>query len=158
HRAHIGEDGALDILLLGRGLDDEIAVSEGVERLGRRDALERGLPFLFSDAIATHLARHVAVDGRNAGLDAVGVKIIELDVESGPRADIADAAALCPGADPPFLANMNRVLAGAVFWALFPLYLFFPPFLPRPPPQRHVLHDRQRPSLPNSAANSGSAW
>ena len=42
-RAEVGEDLALDVFLLGRGLDHEIAVAELVERVGGRDARERRL-------------------------------------------------------------------------------------------------------------------
>ncbi len=40
-----------------------------VERFRRRDALERGLALLLGDALAADLARHVAVDGGEPGLD-----------------------------------------------------------------------------------------
>ena len=72
-RAELGEDLALDVLLLGRRLDDEIAVAEG--RRSSRPALMRlsaACRSLLGDALAADLARHVAVDGGDAGLDAVG--------------------------------------------------------------------------------------
>ena len=62
-RAERGEDLALDLFLLGRGFDDEIAVAEIGERVGGRDALDRGLALLVADALAADLARQVAVDG-----------------------------------------------------------------------------------------------
>ena len=62
-RAELGEDLALDVFLLGRRLDHEIAVAELVERLGRADALERRLAVVLGDALAADLPRHVAVDG-----------------------------------------------------------------------------------------------
>ncbi len=37
-RADVVEDLALDLFLLGRGLDHEIAIGETVERLAQRDA------------------------------------------------------------------------------------------------------------------------
>src|SRR5262249_31206526 len=72
HRAHASKYRALDVLLLGRRLDDQIAITQSVQRFRRGDAFERRLPLLFADALATDLPRHVAVDGRNTGFDAVG--------------------------------------------------------------------------------------
>ena len=63
HRTQRGEDLALDLFLLGRGLDHQIAIAEIVERVGRRDVLERGLALLVADALAADLARQVAADG-----------------------------------------------------------------------------------------------
>ena len=42
-RAEAREDLALDVLVLGRRLDHQVAVAETVHSFGRRDALERGL-------------------------------------------------------------------------------------------------------------------
>src|SRR5262245_65020627 len=93
-RADAGEDRALDLFLLGRSLDDEIAIAEGLERLRRYDAFKRGLPFFLCNALATHLPRHVAVDGRNPGLDPIGGGVVALDVESGERAGMRDGGNL----------------------------------------------------------------
>src|SRR5262249_49803242 len=71
HWADGGKDAALHVLLLGRRLDDEVAVLEGVILLDRGDAFERGLAFLLGDALAAHLTRHVAVDRGNARLDPI---------------------------------------------------------------------------------------
>ena len=71
-RTKRGEDLALDVFVLGRGLDDQIAIAEIVERLGRRDALDRRLPLLVADALAADLARQIAVDGGKTLGDAVG--------------------------------------------------------------------------------------
>ena len=106
-RAEIGEDAALDVFLLGRGLDHEVAVAERVVAVGRRDALERGLALVVGDALAAHLPRHVAVDGGDAGLDAVGGDVVEQHVEAGQRADMGDAAAHLTGADDADLANVE---------------------------------------------------
>ncbi len=103
----LGEDRALDVLLLGRGLDHEVAVAEVVERLRRRDARERGLARLLGEVALGDLARHVAVDGGKAGLDAVGRDIVEQHVEAGERADMGDAVAHLPGADDADLANLG---------------------------------------------------
>ena len=49
--------------------------------------------------LRSHLPSHVAVDGRDPGLEAVGIDIVEPDVEAGERADMRDAAAHLPRAD-----------------------------------------------------------
>ena len=159
-RADAGEDRALDLFLLGRCLNDEIAIAQGFERLRRRDAFERGLPLFLCDALAAHLPRHVAVDGRNPGLDPVGGKVVELDVESGERADMGDAVTHLSRPDHADLANMKRHVAGTGFRPLFDLDHVLSPFLRRSWPWLHgrAGHHGQRPSLPSSAANSGSAW
>ena len=106
----VGEDLALDVFLLGRRLDDEIAVAELVERLGRRDALERGLALFLGDALAADLPRQVAVDGGEPGIDAVGRDVVEQHVQAGERADMRDAVAHLTGADHADLANWMRHL------------------------------------------------
>src|SRR5262249_57234249 len=98
---------AVGYICLGRSLDDEIAIAEGFERLRRGDTFERGLALLFGDALAAYLPRHVAVDGRNPGLDPVGGQVIELDVESGERAHMRDAATHLTRPDHADLANMT---------------------------------------------------
>src|SRR5215471_1142457 len=78
----------------GRSVEEAsrvIAIAQGFERLRRRDAFECSLPLFLCDALAAHLPRHVAVNRRNPGLDPVGGKVVELDVESGERADMGDA-------------------------------------------------------------------
>src|SRR5262245_59168916 len=130
-RADAGEDRALDLFLLGRSLDDEIAIAEGLERLRRYDAFKRGLPFFLCNALATHLPRHVAVDGRNPGLHPIGGEVVELDVESGERADMRDAGTHLTRPDHADLANMKRHVAGTGFRPLFDLDHVLPPFLRR---------------------------
>ena len=157
YRADTREDGALGILLLGRRFDDEIAIGEGFERLGRCDALERGLPLLFRDALATHLPCHVAVDGGDPGLDPVGGEIVELDVEPRERADVGDAAAHLPRANHADLANLKGRVAGTGLRPLFDLDHALSPALPSAY-GHSPWHYCQRPILPSSAASSGSAW
>ena len=107
-RTEVDEDLALDVLLLGRRLDDEIAVAERVERFRRRDVLERRLRVLFLDDVLGDLARHVAVDGREPGLDAVGRDVVERHGKAGERADMGDAVAHLAGADHADFANSVR--------------------------------------------------
>ena len=107
-RAQRGEDFALDVLLLGRRLDHQIAIAELVERVGGRDALDRRLALFVADALAADLARQVAVDGGNPLGDAVGDDVVEQHVKAGQRADMGDAVAHLAGADHADLANGMR--------------------------------------------------
>ena len=104
------EDLALDLLLLRRRLDHEIAVAEFVEGLGSRDALDRGLPLFIADALTADLARQIAADGGQTLGDAFGGDIVEQHVKAGERADMGDAAAHLAGADHADLANRMRHL------------------------------------------------
>src|SRR5262249_207216 len=129
--ADAGKDRALDLFLLGRRLDDEIAIAEGFERLGRGDALERGLPLLFGDALPPHLPRHVAVVVPNPGLAPAGGPAVELAFDPGKRADMRDAATHLTRPDYADLANMKRHVAGTGLRPLFDLDHVLPPFLRR---------------------------
>ena len=62
-RAQVGENLALDVLVLGRRLDHEIAVGEFVERR-RADAFEHRLPAGVIELPLGDLARQEAVDRR----------------------------------------------------------------------------------------------
>ena len=90
HRAEAGEDRALDVFLLGRGLDHEVAIAQCLQCVRRGDAFEPGLALFFGDALAADLPRHVAVDGRDPSSHPVGREIVELDVETGERADMME--------------------------------------------------------------------
>ena len=70
--AQIGEDLALDVFLLGRRLDHEIAARQASYFSAGLMRAERRLAVVLADRLLADLARHVAVDGRHAGLDAVG--------------------------------------------------------------------------------------
>ena len=164
-RTERAEDLALDVLLLGRRLDHEVAIAQFVEALGRSDALDRGLPLLFADALAADLARQVAADGGNTLGDAFGGDVVEQNVKAGERADMGDAAAHLAGADHADLANrMRRLLRppGTRHRPLLNLVhvpcLFYddPPCdsTLRPP----IFDDGQRRTLPSSVASSGNAW
>ena len=111
------KDLALDLFLLARRLDHQIAVAELVERLRRRDALERGLTVFLGDQLALHLARQIAVDRGEPGIDAVAGNIVEQHVHSGERRHMRDAVAHLAGADHADLANCRghflRLVAGA---------------------------------------------
>ena len=109
-RAEVGEDLSLDLFLLGRRFDHQIAFAEIVEAFRRRDLAERGLTVLLGNALARDLPRHISVDGRDAGLDPVDRNIVEPDVEAGQRADMRDAAAHLPCTDHTDGADDMRLL------------------------------------------------
>ena len=100
-----------------RGLDDQIAIAELVERLRRRDALERRLTVFLGNQLARDLARQIAVDRGEPGIDAVARNIVEQHVHSGERRHVRDAVAHLAGADHADLANCRghflRLVAGA---------------------------------------------
>ena len=110
-RAEVGEDLALDVFLLGRRLDDEIAVAELVERVGRRDARERGLAVFLGDQLARDLPRQIAVDGREPGIDAVGRDVVEQNVHSGKRDHMRNAVTHLTGADDADLFDCNAMFS-----------------------------------------------
>ena len=162
-RAERGEDLALGLLLLGRRLDDEIAVAEFSERVGGRDALDRGLALLVADALATDLPCQVAVDGRQSCRDAVGGDVVEQNVIARQRADVGDAVAHLAGADDADLVNgmrhLVRLLAAHLLAVRFGPFLDFDhlgsPFTTiaaRDPASRQCL------TLSSSVASSGNAW
>ena len=162
-RAEVGENLALDVFLLGRRLDHEIAVAELVERLGRRDARERRLAVLLGDQLARDLPRQVAVDGGEPGIDAVGRDVVEQDVDAGERADMRDAVAHLTGADHADLADCKRhflrLVAAARRWPLPDLgHGRHVPFYDDPRPDTTGMHGPViGRAFPSSSASSGSA-
>ena len=91
--AERAEDLALDLFFFGRRLDHQVAVAEIVQRLRRRDALERGLALLVGDALAADLARQIAADDGEPFGNALGDDVVEQHVKTGQRADMGDAVA-----------------------------------------------------------------
>src|SRR5206468_1683565 len=165
-RAELVEDRSLDVLLLGRRLDHEIALAEGVVALRRANPLERTLTVVLADGLLADLPRHVTVDGGNAGLDAVGVDIVELHVEARQRTHMRDAAAHLTSADH---ANFLDAQCHDVRLGLPPVRQQAHPLCPSmfyadPPHCATGDHGRRSrilngylPSLPSSCASSGSA-
>ena len=68
---------------------------------------ERRLALALADRVLGDLARHVAVDGGDAGLDAVFRHVVERDLEAGERAYMGDAAAHLTGADDAYPVNVH---------------------------------------------------
>ncbi len=107
-RAELREDLALDLFLLGRGFDHQIAIGQTVVGFDRADQLERRLLLLLGDALTADLAGHVAVDRGQRLLEARGRDIVDHDRDPGQRADMGDTVAHLARADDPDLANALR--------------------------------------------------
>ena len=107
-RAQIGEDLALDVFLLGRGLDHESQAAMASYFSAGLMRAERGLAVVVADRLLADLPRHVAVDGRHAGLDAVARHVVQHHRIARQRADMGDAVAHLPGADHPDTLNIQR--------------------------------------------------
>ena len=76
-RAELRVDLALDALVLGGGLDDEVAAAEIGHGGRRRNAAHRFLASLLGQLAAGNLTGHVAADRGDAGLDAVLGDVVE---------------------------------------------------------------------------------
>src|ERR1700735_1565862 len=87
------KDFALDVFLLDRALDHEIAIGKSLHGIGERDPRHRLLAGILGDEFLGDLARQVAIDGRHARLQAVGGDIVEHHVETGQCRDVSDAIA-----------------------------------------------------------------
>ena len=101
-----GEDLALDVFLLGRGLDDEIAVAEIVDA-SLAGAMRSSAAWRSSSLMRWRLtwrARLPLMVAKPA-VDALGRDVVEHDVEAGERADMGDAVAHLTGADDADLAD-----------------------------------------------------
>ena len=72
HRAELGEDLALDRLVLGGRLDDHVGLGEPFHRLRCLDLRHRGLAHGIVHLSRRDLAGEVAADGGDPGLDPFG--------------------------------------------------------------------------------------
>ena len=97
--AQPSEDLALDLFVFGSRLDHQIAVTELVESRGDMDAVENRPALRIVHLPLGHLARQVAIDGRERGVDALLGDVVEGDLQSRLRRDLGDAGAHLPGAD-----------------------------------------------------------
>ena len=110
HRAEIVKDLALDLFLLDRGLDHQVAVGEPVHGLGGNDPVQRLLAGILGDDLLGDLARQIAVDGRHRRLQPVGGNVVEHHVEPGQRRHMRDAVAHLARADHADLLDHRRHL------------------------------------------------
>src|SRR4029079_8903157 len=107
-RAKLGEYLALDVFLLGRRLDHQIAIGETVVVLSGADALESGGLLVLGNALAGDLARHVAVDRGECLFQARRRNVVDHNRNPGQRADMSDTVAHLARADDADLANALR--------------------------------------------------
>ena len=98
-RAELRIDLALDALVLGRRLDDEVGAGEIAHLVRGGNLAERRLAGLLGELAVSDHAGQVAADGGEPLLDAVRRDIVEQHLVAGQRGDLGDAAAHLPGAD-----------------------------------------------------------
>ena len=98
-RTKVDEDLALDRLVLGGRLDDEVGLADGLQIGGDADALQGRLHLRVGDDAARDLARHVALDGGARLVDGLLLQVVEGDVVAGQRHHVGDAVAHLAGAD-----------------------------------------------------------
>ena len=94
-----GEDLALDLFVFGGGLDHQIAVAELIEGPGHLNAIEDRLTLRVVDLPFGHLARQMAVDGRQGGVDALLGDVRQRDGHACLGGHLGDAGAHLAGAD-----------------------------------------------------------
>ena len=107
-RAQVREDLALDLFLFDRGLDHDVTGRQRVVFFRRLDQRQRVLSLILADGVLGNLARHVAVDGRHAGLDALARHVVQHDWKARQRANMGNAVAHLSGADYPDTFNIER--------------------------------------------------
>src|SRR5580700_3341844 len=115
------KDLALDVLLLSRRLDHQVAVAQFVEGLGPGDAFDRGVALLLADTLAADLPRQIAVDGGEPLGDAFSGDVVEENVEARKRTDVGNAVAHLAGADHADLPDGMRTVIrprGTRHWPL----------------------------------------
>ena len=101
-------DFAFDGLVLGRGLDHDIAVAER-RVIGRaRQAVERVLLVGGADLVALHLAFQVPVDIGDGFVELVLGDIVHHDIDAGDGGDMGDAGSHLPGADDADFLDAHR--------------------------------------------------
>ena len=149
-------------------LDHDVATRHGVEFFRRLDERQRVFAGVLSDRFLGDLLRHIAVDGRHAGLDAIARHVVQHHGIARQRADMGNAVAHLPGADHPdtlniqrhvFVRSMRRPGSWPRFRYLCPLVPL--QFYDEPPDDTTGgtanLRHGQRLTLSSSAASSGSA-
>jgi hypothetical protein len=95
----VAEDLELELLPLGRRLDDHGGALHGVERGGGRDAGHGGLLRGLVESPLLHLAIEVLVDRRLRLGEGVGGDVDQRHIEAGRGADMGDPVAHLSGAD-----------------------------------------------------------
>src|SRR5579864_5964715 len=98
-RYELLEDIALDVLALGRRLDDEVAIVKDAIVGRRGDALQRRLLFFFFDTPTRDLAGDVAIDCRDRALERIAADIGDAHNVARERAHMGDAVPHLSGPD-----------------------------------------------------------
>ncbi len=98
-RRERGEDRLLDRLVLGRRLDDQIRLPDLLQPFDGFDPAESRLHRRIVDDASRDLAREVALDDVQAGIDPLAADVVQLDRVAGQGADVADARAHLARAD-----------------------------------------------------------
>ena len=99
-RTKVDEDLALDRLVLGGGLDDEVGLAERGKVGAPLNALQRRLHLGIGDDAARDLARHVALDERERAFSTASfLHVVDGHVVAGERDHMGDAVAHLAGAD-----------------------------------------------------------
>src|ERR1700730_5027409 len=82
-RAKLGKNLAFDLLVLSGGFDDEVAVGKGVVAGRRLDPAQSRVARRWIDLVPLNLAREVARDSGEPGVDASFRDIVESDIDAG---------------------------------------------------------------------------
>ncbi len=90
----VGEDVALQLEVLGDGLNDEVRALDGGREVGRPlDAVERRVALLGRDLLPVDAALEVLADALEAGLDELRLDVPEGHLVARHGADLGDAVA-----------------------------------------------------------------
>ena len=82
-RAKLGENLAFDLLVLGGGFDDQVAVGKGVVAGRGLDPAQSRIARRWIDLFSLNLAREIACDRGEPGVDVGFRDIVESDFDAG---------------------------------------------------------------------------
>ena len=99
NRADLRVDLALDGFVLGGGFDDQIHRRQVVDVVRAADQHQRLAALLVGHLAVGDLAGQVAVDGGEAGFDAILGDVVNMDLVSSRSRDMGDTAAHLTRAD-----------------------------------------------------------
>ena len=139
-RHQAGEDLALELLVLGRGLDHEVAVAKQLHALAGLDPAQRLRLVRLAQHLLLHLPAEEVVDPADRGVQRLARDVRQANLVARLGRHLGDAATHLPGADhadPPDLGD-RRIVA---------LPLRRPPAPEHPPRRLVVRHSALRPVL-----------
>ena len=114
-RQKAGEDLALELLVLGRRLDHQVAVAELVETLAGADLATAPSPCPLGERALLHLPAEEVVDPAHRRVERLARDVGQPDLEARLGRHLRDAAAHLAGADhadPPDLRDRRIVTLG----------------------------------------------